>query len=95
MFSLALYSSDTATSRVVQGLKEIDTIILGEFEAGSSMGIGWVYWEYTLRMISNKPIFGSGSGRFSTDYAEIVKNAKGWRAWVTDYPHQQYTLVAG
>lgn len=95
LVALALYNSDTAKSRVAQGLNEFDTTITGEAEVYTSMGIRWVYWENTLQMISNNPILGSGSGGFSSDYAELVSDDEGWRATVTDDPHQQYLLIAG
>jgi O-antigen ligase len=95
VISLALYSSDTAKSRVTQGLNEFDATISGEAEAYTSMGIRLVYWENTLGMIATNPILGSGSGGFSKDYARIVANDEGWRATVTDDPHQQYLLIAG
>ena len=95
VISLALYTSDTAKSRVAQGLNEFDTTISGEAESYTSMGIRWVYWKNTLRMIATKPILGSGSGGFSEDYAQIVADNEGWRATVTDDPHQQYLLIAG
>ena len=95
MVALALYNSDTAKSRVAQGFSEFDTTIAGESEVHTSMGIRLVYWENTLQMISNKPILGSGSGGFSSDYEELVTNDEGWRARVTNDPHQQYLLIAG
>ncbi|MDC1076243.1 O-antigen ligase family protein [Litorivicinus sp.] len=95
VISLALYNSDTANSRVVQGLNEFETTIVGEAEAYTSMGIRWVFWENTLRMIATKPLLGSGSGGFSQDYARMVADDEGWRATVTDDPHQQYLLIAG
>jgi len=95
VISLALYNSDTAKSRVAQGLNEFETTIAGEAESYSSMGIRWVFWENTLRMIGTKPLLGSGSGGFSDDYARIVSSDEGWRAIVTDDPHQQYLLIAG
>ena len=91
---LALFSSDTARSRVILGLNEIHSTASGEADSISSMGIRWVYWGNTLQMISNNPILGSGSGGFSIDYSEIVKNQNGWSARGTDDPHQQYMLIA-
>jgi len=93
--ALAFYNSDIAKSQVAKGLSDFDRTISGEADAYTSMGIRWVYWENTLRMIANNPILGSGSGGFSADYAELVKNEEGWRATVTDDPHQQYLLIAG
>lgn len=93
--SLALYNSETAKSRVAQGLNEFATTIAGDAEAYSSMGIRWVFWENTVQMIAKKPFLGSGSGGFSQDYSEIVTGSEGWRAIVTDDPHQQYLLIAG
>ena len=93
--ALALYNSDTAKSRVAQGLSEFDTTISGEAQNYTSMGIRWVFWENTLQMISSKPLLGSGSGAFSQDYARFVMDVEGWRSIVTDDPHQQYLLIAG
>jgi O-antigen ligase len=95
LMSLALYNSDTAKSRVIQGLNEFHTTISGEAESYTSMGIRWVFWENTLKMIAINPILGSGSGGFAEGYARIVADDKGWRAEVTDDPHQQYLLIAG
>lgn len=95
VISLALYNSDTAKYRVGKGLKEFETTISGEAKSYTSMGIRWVYWENTLRMIAANPILGSGSGGFSEDYAHIVADDEGWRATLTDDPHQQYLLIAG
>ena len=95
LMSLALYNADTAKSQVIQGLNEFHTTISGEAESYTSMGIRWVFWENTLKMIAINPILGSGSGGFSEGYARIVADDKGWRATVTDDPHQQYLLIAG
>lgn len=95
LLSLALYHSDTAKSRVSQGINEFETTISGDADSYTSMGIRWVYWGNTLRLIAMNPIFGSGSGGFSEDYARIVADDEGWRAMVTDDPHQQYLLIAG
>lgn len=95
IISFALYNSDTAKSRVTQGLHEFGTTISGNAGSFTSMGIRWVYWENTLSMIAANPILGSGSGGFSEDYARIVADDAGWRATVTDDPHQQYLLIAG
>lgn len=95
LMSLALYNSDTAKSRVIQGLNEFHTTISGEARSYTSMGIRWVFWDNTLKMIATNPILGTGSGGFSEGYARIVADDKGWRATVTDDPHQQYLLIAG
>ena len=95
VISIALYNSDIAKSRVAQGINEFGTTISGEAESYTSMGIRWVFWENTLKMIAMNPILGSGSGGFSEDYANVIVNENGWRATVTDDPHQQYLLIAG
>lgn len=95
VISIALYSSDTAKSRVIQSADEFGLTISGEAESYTSIGIRWVFWENTLKMIAMNPILGSGSGGFSEDYAKIVVDEEGWRATVTDDPHQQYLHIAG
>jgi len=94
LVALALYNSDTSKSQIAKGLNEFDATITGEAEVYTSMGIRWVYWENTLKMISNNPILGTGSGGFAKEYAEIVAEEDGWRSEVTDDPHQQYLLIA-
>ena len=94
VISVALYNSDTANSRVAQGLNEFGATIMGEAESSSSMGVRWVFWENSLRMIATNPFLGSGSGGFSQGYARMVADDEGWRATVTDDPHQQYLLIA-
>lgn len=93
--SLAIYNSDAAKNRISQGFQEVEVTISGEAEELTSMGIRWIYWKNTLQMIALNPIFGSGSGGFSESYARVVAEDSGWRATVTDDPHQQYLLIAG
>jgi len=95
LISLALYNSEISNSRVAQALNEFDTTISGEAESYTSMGIRWVFWENSLSMIAMNPILGTGSGGFSKVYADVVAGQKGWRARVTDDPHQQYLLITG
>jgi len=92
--ALLLYYSEIAHSRIGLGLEELTSTITGEAEAFSSIGIRWVFWENSLRMIAVNPILGSGSGGFSTAYAVVVSDIAGWRGIVTDDPHQQYLLIA-
>ena len=92
---LALYGSDTARSRVIQGFNEINSVIGGEQELETSMGTRWVFWGNTLEVIAANPILGSGSGGFSQEYAKTVIEDEGWQAIITDDPHQQYLLIAG
>lgn len=91
---VALYTSDLASSRIEQGLNEFRDTMSGGAEKPSSMGLRWVFWENTVQMILESPVVGSGSGGFSIEYAKIVAGHHGWRALVTDDPHQQYLLIA-
>ena len=92
--ALTLYSSDAAKSRIALGLHELDEAVAGEAETYTSIGIRWVFWENTLKVISNNPVLGTGSGGFLYGYSEVVSNNEGLSGTVTDDPHNQYLLIA-
>lgn len=60
----------------------------------SSLGIRVIMWENTVKMISERPMLGTGSGSFKYGYAEQVKDIEGWRGKASDNPHQQYLHIA-
>lgn len=60
----------------------------------SSLGIRVVMWENTVKMIKDRPLFGTGSGSFKYGYAEQVRDIEGWRGGPSDNPHQQYLQIA-
>jgi O-antigen ligase len=89
---LALISSDTARQRILLGFTEIKTAYTTK-EDHSSLGMRIVMWNNTISMIAESPFLGTGAGGYSIGYQRILTNETGWRATVTDDPHQQYLHI--
>lgn len=83
---------ETPSQRIKQAISEIQ--LVSRSDTGySSLGIRTVMWENTLKMISHKPILGTGSGSYKNDYGAIVRGDDTWRGIVSDNPHQQYLHI--
>jgi O-antigen ligase len=60
----------------------------------TSMGIRVVMWQNTVELIRERPILGYGLGGLEPAYAAHIKDrASGWKAIVTDDPHNQFLAV--
>ena len=88
-----LISSETARFRVTTAVNDAVTAYQSDSEI-SDAGIRVVMWRNSLQLIGQKPLLGSGSGSYRHDYEQLVSQDHGWRARITDDPHQQYLLIA-
>jgi O-antigen ligase len=60
----------------------------------TSMGIRVVMWQNTVELIRARPVLGYGLGGLEPAYAGYIKDrASGWKATVTDDPHNQFLAV--
>jgi len=90
-----LWQSPLVNQRVEQAVSEL---AVGAADLGgedTSGSIRFVMWENTLKMIASAPLLGSGAGDFKKAYAEVVAGQTGWRATITDDPHNQYLHIWG
>ena len=87
--------SPTVNQRVQQAGSELS---VGAAASGGNLTSGsirFVMWENTLKLIADAPLLGSGAGDFKKSYAEVVAGQTGWRATLTDDPHNQYLHIWG
>ena len=87
-----LYISPTANQRVNQAITELS---MGIADGGysSSGSIRAVMWQNSLQIIGNNWILGTGAGGFQEEYAKTVEGVRGWRATITDDPHNQFLHI--
>ena len=88
----SLIVSESTRTRIAQGFNEIETAYSSE--SFTSLGIRTVMWANSMRMISEAPLLGSGSGGYSIEYEKWASQFDGWRALISDDPHQQYLHIA-
>lgn len=88
-----LMLSSASSQRITEAVTEMSTAF-SVSESYTSLGIRMVMWSNTIRMIEEKPFFGSGAGSFKYDYSGYVEGVQGWRGTIVDDPHQQYLHIA-
>jgi O-antigen ligase len=91
--ALVLWQSPTVKQRIQQATSEIAVGAADWGGTHTSGSIRFVMWANTLKMITNAPVLGSGAGDFKKSYAEVVTGQTGWRATLTDDPHNQYLHI--
>ncbi len=89
---LGLVASDNSRSRILIAFQEANAAF--DSEAYTNLGIRIVMWTNTIALVRESPLIGTGAGAFEIRYEDQVKDATGWRALVTDDPHQQYLHIA-
>jgi len=91
---LVLFVSPIAENRIKQAVSEI---MMGVKETGgkdTSGSIRVVMWKNTVQMVAESPFLGTGAAAFDRGYSNVVVDQTGWRAAVTDDPHNQYLHIA-
>ena len=83
-------ASDTLRERVDLVIHETAAWQLGQ-GATSSSGLRMDYYNNSLRIIRDHPIFGVGTGGFEKAYAEKIQ---GTRMAPSNNPHNQYLLIS-
>jgi len=88
LIAVAFYSSSNFSTRVMEALDEIQN-----YQAESSrtsLGMRFDWWQNSLQLISEKPLFGHGTGSFSKAQAALIEGTK---TKATDNPHNEYLLL--
>jgi O-antigen ligase len=57
--------------------------------ADTSMGLRYIFWENSLKLIAEKPLLGHGTGSFSKEYYRIVTDKR----YVTRNPHNEFLMI--
>lgn len=85
---LAFSTSTNFSSRLKEAFQEVKG-----YQAASSrtsLGMRFDWWQNSLDLISQKPLFGHGTGSFKAVQAELIK---GGRTKSTDNPHNEYLMI--
>lgn len=89
---IAILSSTTLQDRIKLGLQERASYQSSTSE--TSIGIRVVFYQNTLELIKEKPIFGYGTSSFEETYSShAASKAHDWRGISTADPHNQYLFV--
>lgn len=89
VIGITFVTSTNFSSRVREAVNEMTS-----YQAESSrtsLGMRFDWWQNSLALIKEKPIFGHGTGSFKTVQAELIKNSD---TKPTDNPHNEYLLIA-
>ena len=88
LIAVTFYSSSNFSTRVMEALDEIQN-----YQAESSrtsLGMRFDWWQNSLQLIAEKPLFGHGTGSFSKAQATLIE---GTETKATDNPHNEYLLL--
>ena len=88
VIAIAFATSANFSSRVREALDEVKG-----YQAESSrtsLGMRFDWWQNSVDLIGQKPIFGHGTGSFKTVQAELIKSSK---TKPTDNPHNEYLMI--
>lgn len=90
LLGLFLTFSDKAT-RINEGFASTQAYLQAHPEkAEVSMGLRFTFWKYSLKLISEKPLLGHGTGSFTKEYQRIVSN----ESVATGNPHNEFFMIS-
>lgn len=91
LFALAYGYSDVFQKRIARSINSLEAYYNGG-NTNTSTGKRLDFYKYTAALVKKDPVFGSGIGDFTDDYARIIK---GTDAVVkTEDPHNEYLMLA-
>ena len=82
-------TSTNFSSRVREAVAEMNN-----YQAESSrtsLGMRFDWWQNSLALIEQKPVFGHGTGSFKAAQADLIKGSE---TQPTDNPHNEYLMIA-
>jgi O-antigen ligase len=82
-------TSHNFSSRVEEAIHEIQNYHAEV--SRTSLGMRFDWWQNSIELIRQKPIFGHGTGSFEVAQAQIIK---GTNTEPTDNPHNEYLMIA-
>lgn len=88
VIATAFSTSTNFSSRVREALAEVKG-----YQAESSrtsMGMRFDWWQNSIELIGQKPLFGHGTGSFKSVQAELIRGSK---TRPTDNPHNEYLMI--
>jgi O-antigen ligase len=88
LIGLAFSTSSNFSSRVREAVTEIQNY--QSESSRTSLGMRFDWWQNSVDLIRQKPVFGHGTGSFEAVQAELIKDTK---TKPTDNPHNEYLLI--
>jgi len=83
------YSSHNFSNRVNEAVSEVQNYHPGK--SRTSLGMRFDWWHNCITLISQKPIFGHGTGSFEAVQAKLIKGTK---TKGSDNPHNEFLFIA-
>jgi O-antigen ligase len=91
--AVLLAGSKTARDRVILVQQEV-AAYSEHADINSSSGERLVYWQTSLKAITEKPFFGSGSGGWNAEFQRLTNHKLNQSFYNVDNPHQMFLLWA-
>ncbi len=88
LFTTAYFASENVSTRLNDALEEIHNYKKGK--AKSSLGMRMDWYNNSMKLMEEKPIFGHGTGSFAHVQKKVVESRKTKR---TDNPHSEYLFI--
>jgi O-antigen ligase len=90
LLALFLNFSDKA-SRMIEGVANTQAYLQPVPEqTESSMGQRYTFWEYSIKLIAEKPLLGHGTGSFAKEYERIAHNEH----LISKNPHNEFLMIS-
>ena len=86
-------ASPVASQRIEQALSEMRSYE-SQVQQGTSMGLRIYFWRDAVTLISERPVFGWGTGSYAEIQGHLVAGRSGAAAMPTGDPHNQYLKIA-
>ena len=86
-------ASPVARQRIDLALTEMRNYE-SQVEEGTSMGLRVYFWRDAVTLISERPVFGWGTGSYAKVQGQLVVGRSGASAMPTTDPHNQYLKIA-
>ncbi len=88
LVTAAFYTSQNFSSRVIEAVSEIENYQPGS--SRTSLGMRFDWWHNSVTLISEKPLFGHGTGSFEKEQARVIK---GLKTMPSDNPHNEFLFI--
>lgn len=88
---LVAYSFTAKHSRLAETGQEIKQFEV--YNQNTSMGVRLEFYQRSLELIRDRPVFGYGAGSVRTEFEKLAQNSTGGRAAMASNPHNEFFLM--
>jgi len=90
LLALTYTTSHNFSSRVSEALQEMKTY--HSTSSRTSLGMRFDWWQNSIDLIIERPVFGYGTGSFQAAQSDLIKKQKS-QTQPSDNPHNEYLLI--